>query len=134
MIDFSFPGTDSWEVLGGSGFIITSVCLACVFTHIHTCTCAQEEAVNARNSWIQYVTRQEELFFFKHLFISTSVLLFPLNEKPWNSSACWGIKNREKKKKKGGLLNIGSVCVNLAPAWGSCIKEGSPGIGLLGLS
>lgn len=74
---FFFPGTDSWEVLGGSSFIITSVCLACVFTHTHTCTCAQEEAVNARNSWIQYVTRQEELFFFKRLFISISVLLFP---------------------------------------------------------
>lgn len=38
--DGFFSGTDSWDVLGSFSFIITSVCLVCMFMHTHTCSCA----------------------------------------------------------------------------------------------
>lgn len=67
--------SDSWEVLGGFSFIITSVCLIRSCTHTRA---AEGEAVNASNSWIPVCDKAGGIvFFFKHLFMYIPTLLFP---------------------------------------------------------
>lgn len=59
---FFFRGeSDSWEVLGGFSFIITSVCLIRSCTHTRA---AEGEAVNASNSWIPVCDKAGGIVFF----------------------------------------------------------------------